>query len=162
MYPSLVQAYRFRLRREAFCAGRTGMAPNEWRLTGCEPRAFEAALVWMELKPGRMVNPSANRPTYGSTWCVGGIASIMIYKPNKRGSSICWNSFRQRSMPFNCIYHLLISAGSPVIHALVGANFVIGHVVHRDPTRSYRLQSNQFSTQLKALCRSAKARRNFQ
>jgi len=80
MYPSLVQAYRFRLRREAVCAGRTGLAPNEWRLTGFEPRAFESALVWMELKPSGVVNHSTNRPAYGSTRCVGGTASIMIYE----------------------------------------------------------------------------------
>jgi len=63
------------------------MAPNEWRLTGFEPRAFESALVWMELQPGG-VNHSTNRPTYGSTRCVGGNASIMIYKMHKWGSSI--------------------------------------------------------------------------
>lgn len=121
------------------------MAPNEWRLTGFAPRAFEAGLVWMELKPGGMVNHSANRPTYGSTRCVGGNASIMIYELNKRDSSICLNSFKQQSMPFNCICYLFVSVGSPVIH---GANVVIDHVAHRHSTRSYRLQSNRLSTQL--------------
>jgi len=54
------------------------MAPNEWRLTGFEPRAFEAGLVWMELKSRGLVT---TRPIAQHTVLLGDgrIGSIMIY-----------------------------------------------------------------------------------
>ena len=74
MHPSLFQAYRFRLRREAVYAGRTGMAPNEWRLTGFEPRAFESALVWMELKSGWLTT----RPIAQHTVLLGVLGGTLL------------------------------------------------------------------------------------